>query len=75
MEMRLRIPELFEEKGKTPYRVALESGDRISMSTAYRLRREKGKLDTYKSQILDALCDVLDVTPAELFERDKAKRR
>jgi DNA-binding Xre family transcriptional regulator len=76
MDMRLRIPELFEEKGITPYRVSRDSGARISLATIYRLKRTRGRLDTYKSRMLDALCDVLDVTPAELFERDKpAKRR
>ena len=76
MDMRLRIPELFDEKGTTPYHVALDSGKRISMSTAYRLRRMNGKLDTYGGDLLEALCDVLDVTPGELFEREtKPKRR
>ena len=74
MDMRLRIPELLSEKKVTPYRLALDSGDRISMSTAYRLKRERGKLQTYKSDMLDALCDVLDVTPGELWEREKKRR-
>lgn len=78
MDMRLRIPELLEAKGVSPYRLSRESGGRISMSTVYRLKRERGKLDTYRGAILEALCDVLGVTPGELFERDgnkQAKRR
>lgn len=74
MDMRLRIPELLEEKGVSPYRLSLDSDERISMSTAYRLKRERGKLETFKSDILDALCDVLGVEPGELWEREKKKR-
>lgn len=75
MDMRLRIPELLEEKGITPYHLHMRSGKRVSLSTAYRLKRMRGKLDNYKSAMLDALCDVLEVAPSELFERDKPKRR
>jgi DNA-binding Xre family transcriptional regulator len=75
MDMRMRIPELFAEKKLSPYRVSLDSNGRISMSTAYRLKRVKGRLDTYKNDMIEALCDILDVTPGELFERDKPKRR
>ena len=71
----MRIPELFTEKGLTAYHVATHSGGRISMSTIYRLKGKNGRLETFKNDILEALCDVLDVTPGELFERDKPKRR
>ena len=75
MDMRLRIPELLTEKGISPYRLSLKSGDRISMSTAYRLKRERGKLQSFKSDMLDALCDVLEVAPGELWERDTKRRK
>lgn len=68
--MRLRLPELYEEKRVSPYRFSRNSGGRVSLSTAYRLRRENGKLHTYKSDLLDALCDVLNVAPGELWERE-----
>jgi DNA-binding Xre family transcriptional regulator len=74
MDMRLRIPELFAEKGVSPYRVSVESGNRISLSTVYRLKRRNGRIETYKNDMLEALCDVLGVSPGELFERDKPKR-
>lgn len=76
MDMRLRLPELLTEDGRdvSPYRLSRESGGRISMSTAYRLKRERGRLETFRSDILDALCDVLGVTPGELFEREKKRR-
>jgi DNA-binding Xre family transcriptional regulator len=70
MDMRLRIPELLEAKGVSPYRLSRESGGRISMSTVYRLKRERGHLDTYRRVMLDALCDVLGVPPGDLWERD-----
>jgi DNA-binding Xre family transcriptional regulator len=74
MEMRIRIPELLDAKGVSPYRLARESGGRISMSTAYRLKRENGQLATYKAAMMDALCDVLGVKPSELLEREKKRR-
>ena len=81
MDMRLRFPELFDETGVKPYRLAVDSNKRISLSTAYRLKREGGKLQTFKAEMLDAICDVMQVTPAEIWERDsvsqppKTKRR
>ena len=42
--VRLRIPELLEEHGLTPYRLSKRSGGRISLSTAYRLVRLKGRV-------------------------------
>lgn len=75
MDMRLRIPELLAQTGVSPYRMSKESAGRISMSTAYRLKREKGKLQTFNAEMLDALCDIFDVGPGELLEREKGKRR
>ncbi len=75
MDMRLRFPELFTETGVNPYRLALDSGKRISLSTAYRLKREKGKLQTYKGDMLDAICDVMGLEPGDLWERDRKPAR
>lgn len=75
MEMRLRIPELLAEKETNAYRVARDSGGRISMSTIYRLKKARGRLDMFSNDVCQALCDVLKVTPGELFESDKSKRR
>jgi len=74
MDMRLRIPELLAEKGVTAYAVARDSNERISISTIYRLTKSKGRLETYSSHLMEALCDVLDVSPGELLERDKKRR-
>lgn len=67
--MRLRLPELLPD-GMTPYRLAKESGGRISLSTAYRLVRLEGRLANFDADMLAALCDVLGASPAELLELD-----
>jgi DNA-binding Xre family transcriptional regulator len=74
MDVRIRFRELLKEKGLTTYAVARDSGDRVSLSTAYRLKRRDGKLETFSNDLLEALCDAFDVEPGELFERDKRKR-
>jgi len=71
MLMRLRIPELLDARGMTPYGLAKASGGRISMSTAYRLKDSRGRLETYAAEMLEALADVFDVKSMdELLERD-----
>ena len=75
MDMRLRFPELFAETGVNPYRLAMDSDKRISLSTAYRLKRDRGKLQTYRNVMLDAICDVMDISPGELWERDTKRKR
>ena len=72
--VRLRVPELFQERGMTPYAVAKASEGKISLSTAYRMTRLKGRLETFDAGILSALCDVLDVAPAALLERSAVAR-
>ena len=75
--MRIRIPELLEERGLTPYAVAHHplNADRIKLTTLYRLVRSGGTAPPFAPAVLDALCDILEVEPAELFEREKPKRR
>jgi DNA-binding Xre family transcriptional regulator len=73
--MRLRLPELLPD-GMTPYQLAKASEDRISLSTAYRLVRMRGRVANFDAGMLAALCDVLRVGPGELFERvqERGKR-
>lgn len=71
--MRLRLPELLEERALTPYGLAQASGGRISMSLAYRIVREQGAFKCLTPPILEALCDVLKVEPDELFDREAKK--
>lgn len=72
--MRLRLPELLDERGMTAYALEKASGGRMSMSTAYRICRLKGRLDSFDAVHLDALCDALKVEPGELFEREAKSR-
>jgi DNA-binding Xre family transcriptional regulator len=70
MLMRLRLPELLKERELSAYGLSKASEGRISMSTAYRLAKLEGRVQTFDAELLEALCDVLDVDPGELFERD-----
>lgn len=69
--MRIRLPELLDERNMTAYALSRASGDRISMSTAYRLMRMQGRVQFVDMQLLDSLCDTLRVGPAELFDREE----
>jgi DNA-binding Xre family transcriptional regulator len=71
--MRLRIPELLDERELTPYALVKASGGRISMSLAYRLSRERGQFKCLTPVLLAALCDVLRVEPGELLEREPSR--
>ena len=73
--VRLRLPELLEARGLTPYHLHKTSGGRISLSAAYRYTRLRGKVASFDGEILEALCDVLDLEPGELLEREAPKRR
>ncbi len=73
--MRIRLPELLEEHGVTAYEVAKRSNGRISPSTLYRLTRERGAVGLFSADLLEALCDVLDVEPGELLEREGKRGR
>ncbi len=73
--MRLRLPELLEERGMTAYGLEAASKGRISMSAAYRLCRRRGKMRYLDTQILEVLCEVLEIEPGELLERTPRRRR
>jgi DNA-binding Xre family transcriptional regulator len=66
--IRLRIPELFDERNVTPYQVARDSGGRLDEGTLYRLQRARGHLAHVKMSTIQALCDYFQVPPGELFE-------
>lgn len=70
MQMRLLIRELLDKKQMTPYGLVKASDGRVSLSTAYRLYRDHGRVKTFDAEILETLCEVLDVTPGELLERE-----
>ena len=75
MDMRVRLTELMEAKGLSAYEIANRSDRRITMSTIYRLKKADGRMEYLNTSVLEALCDVLDVGPGELLERDKKSRR
>jgi DNA-binding Xre family transcriptional regulator len=75
MLMRLKLPELLDERGLSPYALSKNSDGRISMSTAYRLVKLNGRVQNFDAEMLEALCDVLQVEPGQLMERDKPKRK
>ena len=72
MQMRLRLPELLSEHKPplTAYAVAKASGDRISLTTIYRLNRNRGRVASFDAELLEALCEVFGVEPGELLERE-----
>lgn len=71
MRMRLRLPELLAEHKPplTPYGVAKASKGRISLTTIYRLNRNRGQVASFDRELLEALCDVFGVSPGALLER------
>ena len=73
--LRLRVPELLAKRGLTPYALARRSAGRISMSTAYRLRENDGRLETFSATLLEGLLDVLAVNVDELIERVPDRRK
>ena len=76
MVMRLRLPELLKQQKPpmTPYGLSKASGGRISLSTAYRLSRNNGVVRYLDSELLETLCDVFDVEPGDLLERQKKRK-
>jgi DNA-binding Xre family transcriptional regulator len=75
MDMRIRINELLEARGLSPYGLAMKSNGRISLSAAHRLARENGRVKLFSASLLDALCDALDVDPNELLEREMQPKK
>ena len=75
MTLRLRFPELLEERAMTAYAFSKATDGRVSMSTAYRVVRMRGRLATFEASLLEAACDVFKVKPGELFEMERRRRR
>jgi len=75
MSVRLKLPELLDDRGLTAYAVVQQSNGRIKESTLYRLMRGGGTVRYLDTNLLDALCDILDLSPGDLLERDVTRRR
>ena len=64
LDMRLRILEMLQEKGKTKYWLYIQLG--LSYQNFNKLVNNQTK--GIKFENLKALCEILDCTPNELFE-------
>jgi DNA-binding Xre family transcriptional regulator len=74
--MRLRIAELLANRKMTAYGLAKASNGRLSLSAAARLARDEWKC--LPRDVVEVLCEVLNVQPGELFEQvvgEKKRRR
>lgn len=73
MLVRIRIAELLKQHEMTPYALSAASGGRISMSTAYRLKKRNGRLESFEAELLEALCEIFQpATLDEILERDRS---
>lgn len=76
LDMRFRLPELMRARGiPTAYALTKASKGAIPITTAHRLVTADGHPKRVDLATLDVLCDVLEVSPGELFERDKPRKR
>lgn len=75
VSLRLRFPELLKERGMTPYAFSKATNGRVSMSTAYRIVRMRGRVATFDATLLEAICDVLKVERGELFAKERPAPR
>lgn len=75
MDMRYRLPELMKERKWTAYRVAKETGWRISTSTVSRIAKRKGKVGGFDPNVVEALMDAFQCGDDLnlLLERDKKR--
>jgi DNA-binding Xre family transcriptional regulator len=75
LDMRLRIPELMAaRKIPTAYALAKASHGALSMTNAHRLVNTRGNAGRVDLRTLDVLCDIFDVGPGELLEREKKRK-
>jgi DNA-binding Xre family transcriptional regulator len=75
MPIRLRFPELLEERGLTGYALSIATSGRVSMSTVYRWVRARGRVQTIDTSLLEAICEALNATPGDVLELEGKRRR
>jgi hypothetical protein len=76
MTIRIRLPELLDDKIPTAYALAKATDWAISESTAHRLVKVKGQIGRYDAPIIEALLEVFRLKSFdELFERVKGPTR
>lgn len=62
--MKLRVLDILKEKGKTKYRLNMQPG--LSFQNFNNMVYNKAR--SIKFENLQALCDILECTPNDLFE-------
>ena len=67
--LRLRLRQLLEARGVSPYGLAKFTG--LSLNTIYRLTRPSGRFRLIRADTIERLCGALRVTPTELFDYRK----
>ena len=67
--VRLRVRELLETRGLSPYALAKFTG--LSLNSIYRLTRATGRFRLIRADTIERLCGALRITPSELFDYDK----
>jgi DNA-binding Xre family transcriptional regulator len=77
LDVRLRLPDLmrtFDPPMKSAYALMKASKGALTITTAVRLVEANGRPKRLDMATLDTLCDIFDVGPGELLERDKRPR-
>ena len=67
--VRLRVRQLLESRGLSPYALAKFTG--LSLNSIYRLTGASGRFRLIRADTIERLCAALRVTPSELFEYEK----
>lgn len=68
--MRLRLPELLEERKVTVYRIAQDTDGDIDQSALYRIVRKRGVGRYLDTELADKLCAYFGIGPGELLEQE-----
>ena len=69
--LKLRVNEILESKGKTPYWLGKQTG--ISQNNVGKICN--GETSTIRFDTLEKICDALDCSIEELFSSDNDKRK
>ena len=69
--LKLRVNEILESKGKTPYWLGKQTG--ISQNNIGKICN--GETSTIRFDTLEKICDALDCSIEELFSSDNDKRK
>ena len=67
--VRLRVRQLLEARGLSPYALAKFTG--LGLNSIYRLTNATGRFRLIRADTIERLCGALRVLPSELFDYDK----